>query len=90
MVWVHSSFPITDGDRKSSMPEPMRSGCRCQIAHSASAWKETGEGLSGEHGALGPDAVLANMDMLSALSRMAAAGYVWPSSNTAQRMWLVC
>lgn len=72
------------------MPEPLRFGCRCQIAHSASAWKETGEEVSGEHGCLGPGVVLANMDMLSALSRMVATGHVWPSSNTAQRMWLVC
>ena len=87
---VHGSSPLTDGDRKSSVPEPMRFGCRCQIAHLASAWKETGQGVSGEHGGLGPGVVLANVDMLSALSRMVATGHVWPSSNGAQRMWLVC
>lgn len=64
------------------MPEPMRFGCRCQIAHPTSAWREAG-GASGEHGGLGPGVVLVSVGMLFVCT--VQDGSHWPYVAVVQR-----
>ena len=76
------SSPMTDGDGKNSVPEPMRFGAGVKQLTQRQRG-ETGEGGSGEHGGLGPGAVLRNMDMLFVCT--VQDGSHWPCVAVVQR-----
>ena len=78
------SSPMTDGDRKSSVPEPMRFGAGVKQL----TQRQRG---AASMGVWGPVLSCRTWTCsLSALSRTVATGRVWPLSNGALRVWLVC